>query len=73
MTALDIIEEINRLPAEERAKVIEFARRADQNCPLSPDELGKLAKRMVEAKDPAEAERLQEQIVRGFYGGEPHA
>ncbi len=35
--------------------------------------LGQLAKRMVEAKDPAEADRLQEQIERGFYGGQAHA
>jgi hypothetical protein len=32
-----------------------------------------LAKQMVETKDPAEADRLKEEIVRGFYGGEPHA
>jgi hypothetical protein len=40
---------------------------------LSPDELGKLAKRMAEAKDPAEASRLKKEIVRGFYGGQSHA
>jgi hypothetical protein len=36
---------------------------------LTPEELGQLAKRMTEAKDPAEADRLQEEIERGFYGG----
>jgi hypothetical protein len=35
--------------------------------------LVKLAKRMVEAKEPAEADRLKEDIMRGFYGDEPHA
>jgi len=28
---------------------------------------------MVETQDPAEADRLQEKIVRGFYGGDSHA
>ena len=40
---------------------------------LTPEELGQLGKRMVEAKDPAEADRLQEQIERGFYGVPPRA
>jgi hypothetical protein len=35
--------------------------------------LGELAKEMVEAKDPAEADRLQAQIVRGFYGRQADA
>ena len=48
------------------------AKSADENRQLSPDELVKLAKRMVEAKDPAEAARLKEEIVRGFYGGQSH-
>ena len=73
MTAVEIIEEIKRLPRDEQNRVIEFARQSGENPPLSPEELGKLAKRMVEAKDPAEADRLQEEVVRGFYGGRPHA
>ena len=69
MTAVDIIEEIKRLPVEERSKVIEFARKTA----LTPDELGQLAKRMVEAGSPAEADKLKEEIVQGFYGGGSHA
>jgi hypothetical protein len=69
MTAVEIIEEIKRLPREEQSRVIEFARKAGESRPLSPEELGQLAKRMVEVKDPAEADRLQQEIVRGFYGG----
>lgn len=69
MTAVQIIEEIKRLPKEEQTKVLEFVRQAGQEPPLSPEELGQLAKRMVETSDPAEADRLQEQIQRGFYGG----
>ena len=73
MTAVEIIAEIKRLPKGEQTKVIEFARQVAETQPLSPEELGKLAKRMAEAKDPAEADRLQEEIMRGFYGSESHA
>ena len=73
MTAVEIIEEIKRLPQDEQSRVIEFARHAGEDRQLSPEELGRLAQQMVEAKDPAEADRLQEAIERGFYGGQPHA
>ena len=73
MTGLEVIEEIKRLPKSEQAKVIEFARQISEGRPLTPGELGKLAKQMAETEDPAEADRLQEKIVRGFYGGESHA
>ena len=73
MTAAEIIEEIKRLPQNEQTRVIEFARHAGEDRQLTPEELGELAKRMVEAKDPKEADRLQEEIVRGFYGGQSHA
>lgn len=73
MTAVEIIEEIKRLPQDEQNRVIEFARHAGENPQMSPEDLGQLAKKMVEAKDPAEADRLQEEIVRGFYGGKSHA
>ena len=35
---------------------------------LSPEELGLLAKRLANAKNPDEAARLREAITRGFYG-----
>ena len=73
MTAVEIIEEIKHLPEAEQNRVIEFARTSGAHGALAPDELGRLAKRMVEAKDPAEADRLQAEIVRGFYGGQYHA
>lgn len=72
MSASDVIEEIKRLPRVEREKVIKFARE-EVTGQLSPEEIGELTRRMVEAKDPAEAARLEEEIVRGFYGDEPHA
>jgi hypothetical protein len=68
MTAVEIIEEIKRLPREEQTQVIEFARRVAESHRLSPEELGQLAKQMVETADPAEADRLQKEIERGFYG-----
>ncbi len=40
---------------------------------LTGDEIGLLAKRMVESNDPQEKARLKEAIVRGFYGEDPDA
>jgi len=73
MTAAEIIEEIKGLPPKERSPVIEFARHAEEVRQLSGEELGELAKQMVETKDPSEAHRLQKEIVREFYGGQSHA
>jgi hypothetical protein len=73
MTAVEIIEEIKRLPRAEQNRVIDFVRKAGEVRPLTPAELGELAKAMVEANDSAEADRLQAKIVRGFYGGQADA
>ena len=73
MTATAVIEEIEQLPPEEQSRVIQFVNELARKRQLTGNELGELAKRMVETKDPAEADRLKEEIVRGFYGGEPHA
>lgn len=73
MTASAVIEEIKQLPREEQSRVIQFVDELVRSRQLSGEELGKLAKQMAEAKDPAEAHRLREEIVRGFYGNEPHA
>ncbi len=73
MTAVEIIEEIKRLPRAEQSRVIDFVRKTGEVRPLSPEELGDLAKEMVETKDPAQAKRLQAEIVRGFYGGPGNA
>lgn len=69
----EVIEKLGRLPGKEQLKAVRFARPAPENRPLSPEQLGELAERMVKAGDPAEADRLQQEIVRGFYGGESHA
>jgi hypothetical protein len=73
VTAVEIIDEIKRLPRAEQNRVIDFLRKAGEVGPLTPDELGELAKEMVEAKEPAEADRLQAEIVRGFYGRQANA
>jgi hypothetical protein len=73
VTSVEIIEEIKRLPRAEQNRVIDFVRKAGETRPLTPDELGQLAKEMAEAKDPAQADRLQAAIVRGFYGGQADA
>ena len=70
MTGAEVIEEIKRMPDAERQKVIQYARFAD-NEQLTPDQLGELTRQMVEASDPAEAERLKREIIRGFYGTGP--
>jgi hypothetical protein len=73
MTGIEVIDQIKRLPKEERQKVIDFARHEDARR-LSPDELGDIARRMIETPDEPEARRLREEFMRGFYGNElPHA
>jgi hypothetical protein len=66
VTSVEITDEIKRLPRAEQVRVIDFVLGARVVRPLTP---GELASQMVEAKDPADAERLQAEIVRGFYGG----
>ena len=69
VTAQQIIDEIKRLPSKEKAEVLSALLRSRANKrQLSPDELVALADRMVAAKDPAEADRLEQQIIAGFYG-----
>ena len=70
MTATQIIEEIKRLPSEQKAEVLSALLRSQENQRmLSPDGLVALADRMVATKDPEEADRLEKEIIAGFYGG----
>ena len=73
MSATQVIEEIKHLPPAEQAEVIRFALQLARKRQLTGEELGGLANQMVEAKDPVVASQLREEIVRGFYGGAPHA
>ncbi|MFT4586595.1 MAG: hypothetical protein ACI9VS_002596 [Candidatus Binatia bacterium] len=68
MTATEIIEEIKHLQADERAAVASFVRSDDSVTRLSSADLGQLAERLAQIKDPAQAEDLEERIVAGFYG-----
>ncbi len=68
MSAAEIIEQIKQLPDEEREKVVRFTRLNLEPGQLSGDQLGALAKRMIETSDPKEADRIEQEIIRGFYG-----
>ena len=70
MTATEIIREIDGLPLAERLEVARYAKRVDTTGQLSGTQLGVLAQQMVDAADPAEAERLKAKITKGFYGEE---
>lgn len=69
MTASQIIEQIERLPSEEKAEVLTALLRSQATKrQLSPDELVALADQMVATKDPEKADRLEKEILAGFYG-----
>lgn len=69
MTAVEIIREIEGLAPDERAKVVGFLTRArGPGRRLSPEQLVALADEMVAARDTATADRLEAQILEGFYG-----
>lgn len=73
MTAAQIIDEIKSLPPDEQAGVVHFVYKLDAERKLSGAELSTLAERFLRAQDPAEASRVREEIVRGFYGTAPDA
>ena len=69
MTASQIIEEIERLPSKEKSEVLRaFLRSQTSKRQLSRNELVALADQMVATKDPEEADRLEKEILAGFYG-----
>lgn len=70
MTASAVIEEIKQMPPEDQSSVIKFALELARRRQFTGKELGDLARQMVETKDLAEADRLQEEIIRGFYGND---
>ncbi len=73
MSAVEIIEQIRKLPAEEREKVRDFVRFDLAARQLTGEEIAALGQRMIATPDAAEAKRLEDEIVRGFYGDVPHA
>jgi hypothetical protein len=73
MSAAEIIEQIKRLPEDEREIVRSYARERLEPGQLPGHELGKIAQKMIDAKDPVEAKRYEDEFIRGFYGDVPHA
>ena len=49
------------------AKALGFAVKLEAR-PLSPEELGTLARRMIGAKTPEDGNRLERELVDGFFG-----
>ena len=68
MIAAKVIEEIDDLAPDEQAKVIQHAFKLARSRQLTADELGGLADRLAESKDPAEIIRLKSAMTSGFYG-----
>ena len=73
MNAAAIIDEIKQLPRSEQEQVVKFVQTLEKRQPWSGEKLTEYEKRMVETTDPAEAERLKQQIIAGFYGDEQDA
>jgi hypothetical protein len=69
VTATQIIEEIRRLDPNEKAEVLTALLRSQKaKRQLSGDELVALADQMIATKDPEVADRLEKEILAGFYG-----
>ena len=68
MSAAQVIEEIKHLPPAEQSRVLRFAFELARERQLSGKTLTELAQQMADSNDPAEKNRLREEIHRGFYG-----
>ncbi len=68
MTATAVIDEIKQLPRAEQSRVIHFALELARERQLSGNQLSDLARQMADAANPTDAQRLREEIHRGFYG-----
>jgi hypothetical protein len=68
MTATAVIEEIKQLSPSEQSRVIRFAVELARERQLPGEKLSELARRMADSDNPAEVQKLREEIHRGFYG-----
>ena len=68
MTASAVIEEIKQLSPAEQSRVIRFAVELARERQLSGEKLTELTQRMADSDNPAEVQKLREEIHRGFYG-----
>jgi len=71
VTALEIIDEIKRLPPAEQARVARLVGELSRS--LTGEELSSLAENLAGESDPARARALKEEIAAGFYGNERNA
>ncbi len=68
MTASGVIEEIKQLTRSEQSRVIRFALELARERQLPGEKLSELAQHLADCNDPAAAQKLREEIHRGFYG-----
>ena len=68
MSAQQVIEEIKHLPRAEQSRVIKFAFELASQRQLSGKQLSELAQQMTDSDNPAEVQKLRNEIHRGFYG-----
>jgi len=68
VTAAEGIEEIKHLHRDEQSQVVQFAFDLARDRQMSGEELAVLAQQLLDAKDPADANRLREEMTRGFCG-----
>ena len=68
MTADTVIEEIKNLPTAEQSRVFQFVFELAQTRKLRGNELSALAQQLAGSSDPAEVEKLNTALKRGFYG-----
>jgi hypothetical protein len=71
MTATAVIEEIKQLSPAEQSRVIRFAVELARQRQVSGEKISALARQMADSDNPAEVQKLREEIHRGFYGEWP--
>ena len=68
MSATDVIEKIKHLPRAEQSRVLQFALDLARERQLPGKKLSELAQRMTDSGTPGDADKLRDEIHRGFYG-----
>ena len=68
MSAIQVIDEIKHLPRAEQSRVLRFAFELARERQLPGKQLSELAQQLADARNPADAKKLREEIHRGFYG-----
>jgi hypothetical protein len=67
MSAAKVIDEIKNLPPIEQAEVFQFTFELARSRQLAAKELGELAGKLAESRDPAKIICLKSAMTRGFY------